>query len=553
MIFKKLSFKENQRLNSLISSNSIAGILFVILVSIIFIKCVFPVGFVSGLSSYWLSQTEDITQYIAGFNAFFSEPWQYPLLKIKSINYPDGTLATFVDIIPIYAFMLKLLIPLSFFPFNPFGIWVALCFVMSGIAGWYVLRVAKINSWLVLFTVTILLLTFPALLARLGHISLMSHWIIIFAIALYIRSLNAPENITYWLLLLFSAFYINVYLFAMAFSIFIVSYITVFSQVSFVCNIKKMTFPILLIIISIFITMYPLPQGGIARDGGWGYYSMNLLSPFSGGVILNFPSMQMSGQHFEGYNYLGIGLLAMLFYALFLRLKLDFTVFVRHKYIFALSIVLFIYSLSYAVYFGTYHLLDISYPKFLEPIFIQYRASGRFFWAVGYLILVFSIITIVRLDKQYGKYVILVCTLIQLYDISNSIKTLHNVSNRNANIILNTDKWENIANNYNNIYFYPKFRCMQKAIPHDTLLPVMYFATLNEKNINTGYVARYQPKCDDIASEINKSDAKQSLYIFIKEEYGTEENISSFFENYSMLKCESIDFAYVCKHNNKAQ
>jgi len=106
------------------------GLLLSVLLGWFFLNLTFETGFLRGISSYWLSEVDDITQYIAGFNMYFTAPWSFPILAFDDLNYPKGTRATFVDIIPIYAFLLKLFVPDSFYPFNPYGYWIALCFVL---------------------------------------------------------------------------------------------------------------------------------------------------------------------------------------------------------------------------------------------------------------------------------------------------------------------------------------------------------------------------------------------------------------------------------------
>ena len=65
--------------------------------------------------------------------------------------------------------------------------------------------------------------------------------------------------------------------------------------------------------LTLWVTMLPLPPGKVTPEWGFGYYSMNLLSPFLGGSLIDVPFRVAPGQY-EGYNYLGLGvLLALLF------------------------------------------------------------------------------------------------------------------------------------------------------------------------------------------------------------------------------------------------
>lgn len=148
-----------------------------------------------------------------------------PLLAFDSLNYPQGTRATFVDVIPLYALLLKLLLPASLAPFNPYGAWVALCFILQAVGVVDQSR-AKAELMGLPSESSDCLAGFPALMAQLGHISLMSHWIILFALALYVRSrymLGLP--LISWTVLLVVAFYVNIYLFAMAAGIYFAAFL----------------------------------------------------------------------------------------------------------------------------------------------------------------------------------------------------------------------------------------------------------------------------------------------------------------------------------------
>src|SRR4029077_19971978 len=169
-----------------------------------------PRGFVRGVSSYWQSDVSDTTVYVAGFNAFASEPWAWPLLKIRSLNVPEGTLATFVDIIPLYASGLKLVVPRDRLPFNPFGWWIGLDYLLMAVGAWWTLREARLSQYGVLVVFTSFVLFTPALNGRvlLGHVSLTSHWLILFALALYLRSGRyGGPGLWPWAALLFATFY----------------------------------------------------------------------------------------------------------------------------------------------------------------------------------------------------------------------------------------------------------------------------------------------------------------------------------------------------------
>lgn len=533
--------------NNHFQSDNYCGLVFSLVVTFIYVFIVYPKNFFFGTSSYWLTQTEDITQYIAGFNAYFSEDWHFPIFKIESFNYPVGTRSTFVDIIPLYSFILKLVVPNSLFPFNPFGFWILFSYLMSGVAAWFILKNLKVNSWIALITLTLFFDMFPALSARLGHISLMSHWLILFAFALYIRNFTKKYQVLEWSILLFIAFYINIYIFTMVFSIFLVTIISTWKERSLWQNIKILLIPLSFLIISFFLTILPLSGDGISRDFGWGYYSMNLLSPFSGGNIIKLIYSEVPGQY-EGFNYLGLGVILLCFYNLYLLKKSNINIFSKHKYMLSLLVLFFIYSLSYKIYFGNVQVLELNYPSILEPLVNQFRASGRFFWPVGYGIIIFNIIMIMKTNNRKISILILTIALfVQIIDLKQRTRILKETASREENKILNYEKFQNYIGDTKRIYFYPKFRCAKVSSPQDTLLPIMLFSSENKIKLNTGYIARYEPNCNDIAAEIQSSDINNSTYLFTKKEFNNNEILSLYFPSNSNIECKDFNFTFICK------
>ncbi len=527
--------------------SSFSGLFFALLLGYIFLAITMPEGFIHGTSSYWLSQHDDITQYIAGFNAYFSENWHFPLWSLEAFNYPIGTRSTFVDIIPLYAFLLKVFAPASAFPFNPFGYWVGFCFMAQAFSAWLILKELKNNSWTLLCTLTLFLLFFPALLARIGHISLMSHFIILMAFVLYIRSATNPFQPLVWTVLLSLAFYTNIYLFTMALTIFFATLLSCLKTLPFKSQLIQFLTPLIILFASSWLTIFPLPQGGFAQDFGWGYYSMNLLAPFHGSAFFKIPNAEMPGQY-EGFNYLGLGVLLLFAYALYLQRQKERDFWKKHRYI-VLALTLFtLYAFSNKIYFGSHKLISFSYPHFMDTLVHQFRASGRFFWPVGYAIMIFSVLMVAKHGNKY-KYVLLMLALfLQIADLKERYVLFKQTLHRDSPMIINKQQWQtNIPKLTQHLYFYPKFRC-SKLPPHASLLPTMLFASQNRMTLNTGYIARYQPDCNDIALEISRSDFASSGYIFVKEEFSYEQMLS-FFPQHSNITCKPLDFAWLCSKN----
>ncbi|PIF21355.1 DUF6311 domain-containing protein [Candidatus Pantoea floridensis] len=534
-------------------SGNLLTLLFSACLSFLIILLLTPKGFILGTSSYWHTDAEDVTQYIAGFNYYFISDWHFPLLAFDSLNYPDGTRATFVDVIPLYSFLLKVFLPNSLYPFNPFGYWVAFCFIMQGVGAWFIAKELKINCLFTSLALSALLTSFPALLFRLGHISLMSHWILLFSLAFYFRAKRTGSlSIAGITILLFVSFYINIYLFVMASLIYASSIMMMLSRCYSLKKILLSVLPFFFVLISMLIFLFPLPPGGGARDSGFGFYSMNLLSPFVGGTLFDIRLPVMSGQY-EGFNYLGLGVIFLLASCIiFFRDTIKISI-KENIYLFSTLCLLTIYSLSGDVYFSNVLVLKLYYPAITEAVTSQFRASGRFFWPVGYCLVIYGVYKLFKIESKRYRYLLLAfVVIVQGADLQNQISLFKDRSKREQLEQINYKIWsEDIKNNnIKFIYFYPKFRC--GGDPMKALLPIMNLSSKYNVKLNTGYIARYMPDCGNISTEIKNSSKENSLYVFDSNAYN-QKDVAEFVANEPALSCNRRDFAYICRLTKGAE
>lgn len=533
-----------------LSANGLAGLAAVLLATVFYIMRGLPEGFVTGHASFWLMQTQDITQYVSGFMAFFQDSWRWPLLRIDSINWPEGTLATFVDAIPLYALILKLVVPSSVGPFNPYGAWIAVCLLLQGIGGWWALREAGINRWSALVALTGLLLTTPVLQHRLGHVSLFSQWILVFALALTLRSQRLGFTSAGWCALMICALYINIYLTAMA----ALLYVADLWQHRALPNLRRwLLWPLLAIglaMLTMPLLMWPLPGHHLARDGGFGLYSMNLLSPLTGSRFFSFSKPFMNeAQAVEGFNYLGAGVLVMLGWLWITRSRFAGVkpILTNPVPMIMALVVATVYALSNRISLGDNLLLEWVVPGRADALTGQFRASGRFFWLVVYTASIFGVIALARRFNGWQLVTVLGLVLgLQLADRYPALLTLRALAAPPDAFKLSQYEWgEALGKDTDTIYFYPKMRCAKNSSLYDTLLPVMRYAAQRHINLTTGYIARYAPDCAAMAQEAQNSRPANSAYVFVNSEY-TEDEIASYLPKSASWRCRQVDFATVC-------
>jgi Family of unknown function (DUF6311) len=536
----------------LVRPDGIGGLIVALTIAVVWLWWLFPPGFVHGVSRYWQTDIQDVTIYLSGFNAFFSERWTWPLLKIEGLNVPDGTLATFVDIIPVYAVLLKLVVPESRFPFNPFGYWIGLCYLLQAVGAWWLLREARLQRYVALIALTGFWLGMPALLLRsaFGHVSLASQWLIAFALALYLRGARTGRPaLVAWTVLLAGAFYIHLYLFAMIGLVFAADAARFGTRLGWWRTLAVMLCPVATILVSLPLTMLPLPHAAVA--GGFGFYSMNLLAPVLGGGLLTGSItghrewLFVEGQY-EGYNHLGAGVLALIMLGIVLRLHHDLRFFRRHWMLVAVLGLTSLYALANRIYLGPHLLLEWPVPSSLEWLFGTFRASGRFFWPAGYALVVFAVLTSTRLlPQRLGIGVLALALVLQAADFQPLFGRAALELQRPSSRILDSHLWDTaLGSGLHTLYLLPKFGCGRTPAAQHGILAVQRYAAERRLSLSTGHMARYQPPCDTGEREITASDRRTSAYVFLR---GETNPVSDAFPSGARLQCHELDIAVLCR------
>jgi hypothetical protein len=309
-----------------------------------------------------------------------------------------------------------------------------------------------------------------------------------------------------------------------------------------------------------------LPAATGQVDFGFGVYSLNLLSPFVGGQWFSqIPNAFSAEQHFEGFNYLGFGLMLLIASAaslqlgqLFLRpsvtsagasasagmLKLPPS---TNTLLLILLLLITVYAFSNQLYWGTDLIYQWNVPAWAQKITGQLRASGRFFWPVAYALAIYSVILIARsFDTKKRVFIFSAALTLQVLDLQPYFAQLRNITPRANPNVIDFNQWQKqLPSHVKTLYFFPKMKCAQHSQAIETLLPVMRLASLTQRALNTGYLARYNPVCGQERDEIAQSNAAHSAYIFVQAEYAAD-TIAALFPESWRVQCSTLDFASVC-------
>lgn len=462
------------------------------------------------------------THYL-GFYFYKTESWHFPLGNIENYFYPIGTNVGFTDSIPLLAIFFKLFGSLLPENFQYFGIWLLSCHLLAAFFTIKLFNLFKVNN-LYTFLAVLFIVSNPVLVYRGLHPALCAHWLFIAPTYLYFlpgfNFAQVKKILLFQFLLLTISALVNPYICLMVFGF----TLTISIKFAFFENaINKKIFFIYLVssVLSLVLIWYIVglinfnSREDLNVGNAYGLYSLNLNSLFnSTGFSAFLPALkQISWHQYEGFMYLGVGMIllitALIFYALYvLIIKNKFRyclslLIENNKRIIPLSIFLILltlFSITNIVSINDKILFEIPLPKLVKKFGEVFRASARFFWIPYYLIFFFIIISISRIHLnrlvKYGMVVIALC--IQFYDIK-FLMTYRNLSFGKYVSPLDNKSWMSLMNQFDDIVFFPPFESHQ--LTQMDYQDFCFLAASQRKPINIGYVARLNSNAIKIYSD----------------------------------------------------
>jgi hypothetical protein len=287
---------------------------------------------------------------------------------------------------------------------------------------------------------------------------------------------------------------------------------------------------------------------------GLGHYSMNLLSPISptGGWSRLLPEWPRAttGQDYEGFQYLGLGLLALTAAAVRIRWTTpgaDTQTRPAFGALVLVAVAMAIFALSPRVTLGRAVLMDLSGP--VADRFAVFRATGRFFWPMGYLLVIGVVSTVVtRARPQTALLLLGAAAALQMVDLNGA----HLERRRNAhdpafhawNQIMVSAAWTAALPHYDHLVLYPPPQCGPSPVPYE---PAAYLAGIHGLTINAGGVARPDESartayCHDLGDAVKagRVDAR-SFYVMMPSQVAALRAVAA-----PPVVCGVIDALSVC-------
>ena len=380
----------------------------------------------------------DIQQHYAGWMFYRKSEFSIPFCFSDRINWPFGLSVAFTDSIPLFAALFRLLEPFLPSVFQYFGLFTLLCFVLQGGFACLLVGLFSRRTPIVLLGAVPFVFS-PVLLERaFRHTALAAQFLILAALYYYIRGRREgrffyPGLFAVNCLTLAIHPYFAPMTYALTFALFAEH--AVFHQ--------QFVKPAALLAANLGCTalvgwLFGLFSGGSASGGSgvqYGHFCMNLnalWNPVSRGMgkwSLFLPAQNQTLGNYDGFNYLGLGMLLCSVAVVIVVLRWHrFSILKCLKNRFGLLFVvlcLTVFAVSNVITANGAVLALIPLPQFVIQLATTLRSSGRLFWPVYYLIFTCCVAALIRLTRYQKQWVqtavIGVLCLVQLVDLSPAL------------------------------------------------------------------------------------------------------------------------------------
>ena len=301
---------------------------------------------------------------------------------------------------------------------------------------------------------------------------------------------------------------------------------TIYIRNIYVSNLKIKLF------ISFLILIFTAWQIGIigssvdnSSEGGFGLAHFNF-SNFFNPMYINspfIPSFCPTEFDYEGFSYLGLGII-LLFFVVLVNMLIcnDISIF-NKKYFLLCSSLSFLLLFSAGSVFSFYKYNINLFEGDSVDILRMFRANGRFIWPVYYSVTIYIIVLfskIFRNKKTNLKYlIVIICFLLNTYE-NNDYITKINISlnkDKNIHLELNFDKkiWCKLSNEYNIV------RLLNRSGVHpNNWEKISYIASMNHMGTNAAYLARLDNNALEVQNNIDMETLrngifdKKTIYVF---------------------------------------
>ena len=457
----------------------------------------------------WQLPQGDGSQAVLGAEAFLRDPaWHFPLgVTSKLLSGGAPVSIVYTDSAPWIAVLVKAA-GLGAADISVTGLVAVLSVVMQPIAFALLLFALGVRRAETVLIGAALGAMLPAWYMRaVWHVALSSHWVVVLALAVAARAIRRGVSArVVAALAALGAFSIGIhaYLFVM------VAAVAAGALLADVARLGTRAMPRAAAGIGLFLacsalSAWVLGYGETGGGNGFGIFSMNLLSPLVpqwSGLALALTGnagrfLDATGGQYEGFNYLGAGILFVLAIALASLLVRRPTPWPAWRAAIPLAVALLaltLLALSNKVFIGNTPVLEIKLSHRLDEWFEQVRSSGRMFWPAAYAALAWSLLMLDRIPRRRMAGVALgAALLLQVVDTGVVRRALaEEYAPRPKPAVLDTALWRDGPFAGHDLRVLPSLPCA--SVPDQELIRQVALAVERSGGtVEGGPIARFDP------------------------------------------------------------
>jgi len=385
----------------------------------------------------WLLGEDPASAYL-GWEFFRRDEWRIPLGANPRFGLENASSIVYSDSLPILALPSKLFSSFVAGPFQYFGAWLLICFLLQGIFSARLLGRFTLGPLPTLFG-SLLACFLPFHLCRLsygyGHIALFGHFLILAALLLSLEKTKFPTR--RWTLLLGASLGIHAYLFFMV-AVFCAFQLVGLRNVRLTSRIASgSVVSSVVLLISWTLGYFEIDVRDAAMSvGGFRAHPASLIGSLARGGISwshTYVTSNLSGDG-EGFVFLGLGAISLIALSVVIRITTCYERWVvssarvsdtrTRRPAFSPSTylaasVLAILSLRPVVVFGSAE-LRIPIPQMLAGALDPFRANGRFLWPLAYVLLFAGLAAFASKSQRVSSFVFVGALFLQIVDSSGA-------------------------------------------------------------------------------------------------------------------------------------
>lgn len=482
---------------------------------------VFGPGHLVGTSAYWQLPLPDERASMMGYRYFLAEPWHWPVFDSHTIDTTRTSHLAFWDCIPVWAVVNKAIATIVP-PWRAasaqayLGLWHGLAYVLQACFGVAILRALGHRGWHGAIVGALGFVAVPTWIFRYPHPALSAHWIELWAIYLYLRPKRGAQ-----LGQLAVAALVHPYHAVMSLGVLVASLVRS-RDVRTIAT--WLPLGVACVAAALWLAGYFTPE---VRAPQWGFdkesaNALGWLVPVRSGILGDarwIANVMATDWQYEGYAYLGLGVLALV--VLVARPADVRGVIARHRWLFAVTAVFAVFALSNHVYVGSYELASYPIPRLLRWIPQQFRSPGRFVWVPTYVLLAFVLHRALARYRTGRRFAIVaVAVMVQLVDARGDWSMQRAWTREPWRPVLPLAGWQQLVDAHAAVAVYPAYNCIVERTDTDLgetiSTEVTWLASRRALPLNGSYSARPNHTCDaDGAAWPTLDLARGTLYVLL--------------------------------------